>query len=313
MIIPNWNGASRLKTLFRSLKTQEPIEEIIVIDNGSTDNSVAVARQAGARVIAVDRNEGFAPAVNRGVRSAVGHWLAVINNDVEVESGWLKTLLSSAIASSAWFATGKLLDNARRSRIDGTFDAVCRGGTAWRCGSGRLDGPAFNVETQIQFAPFTAVLLKKELFDKVGLLDERFESYLEDVDFGLRCAKHGLSGIYVPSAIGYHQGSATFGRWHPDTVRRISRNQLLLVAKHIGHYGWPVIVAQGLWGLVALRHGAAWPWLKGKLDGVRLIRRSPEQPAEDLSEVFLRSERQIKDLQRETGFDLYWKLYFALT
>ncbi len=313
MLIPNWNGASRLKTLFRSLQGQEPIEEIIVIDNGSTDSSRAVASAAGARVIAVDRNEGFAPAVNRGVKSARGHWLAVINNDVELEPGWLKALLSSALARPAWFATGKLLDRARPSHIDGTFDAVCRGGTAWRCGSGRPDGPAFNIETQIQFAPFTAVLLKKELFGRVGLLDERFESYLEDVDFGLRCARFGLSGVYVPSAIAYHQGSATLGRWHADSVRRISRNQLLLVSKHIGRYGWPVFVAQGLWGLVALRHGAAWPWLKGKLDGRRLIRQTTEQPPSDLSEVFIRSERQIKDLQRETGFDLYWKLYFALT
>ena len=54
------------------------------------------------------------------------------------------------------------------------------------------------------------------------LLDERFESYLEDVDFGLRCAEAGLSGLYVPDAVAYHQGSATLGRWHPETVRKIA-------------------------------------------------------------------------------------------
>src|SRR5438046_2849976 len=86
--------------------------------------------------------------------------------------------------------------------------------------------------------------------------------FSHDVDFGIRCATGGFRGVYVPDAVAYHQGSATLGPWHPDTVRKISRNQLLLVAKHyprrwILRYGWPVFVAQGLWGFVALRHGAA--------------------------------------------------------
>ena len=89
--------------------------------------------------------------------------------------------------------------------------------------------------------------MRRELFEKVGWLDERFESYLEDVDFSLRSARKGCLGVYVPEAVAYHQGSATLGAWHPETARRIARNQLLLVAKHyprgwLFRYGWPVLV-----------------------------------------------------------------------
>ena len=188
---------------------------------------------------------------------------------------------------SSWFATGKLLDAGKRDQIDGCFDAVCRGGCAWRCGHGRLDSPLWNQPRNIQLAPFTAAVFRSALFERVGQLDESFGSYLEDVDFGLRCAAAGLSGVYVPEAVGYHQGSATLGRWHPDTVRKIARNQLLLVAKHyppnwVLRYGWPVFIAQTLWGFVALRHGALVSYLvgKGKVCG------SFARPGESTAPVF---------------------------
>ena len=74
--------------------------------------------------------------------------------------------------------------------------------------------------------------------------------------------------------VAWHQGSATSGRWHPETTRRIARNQVFLVAKHysrrlLWRYAWQIAVAQGLWGFVALRHGAGWSWLRGKVEGVR--------------------------------------------
>jgi GT2 family glycosyltransferase len=134
----------------------------------------------------------------------------------------------------------------------------------------------------------------------------------------MRCATAGFQGIYVPEALAYHQGSATLGRWHPDSVRKISRNQLLLIAKHyprnwILRYGWPVFVAQGLWGFVALRHGAAVAYLQGKSEGIRRFRSARGKSPANLSAIVERSEGEIRDLQKLTGFDLYWKLYFALT
>jgi GT2 family glycosyltransferase len=244
-----------------------------------------------------------------------------LNNDVEVGEEWLATLLHRAIARDAWFATGKLISSDRPTHLDGAWDAICRGACAWRCGTARPDGPAWNNERAIRFAPFTAALFRAELFQRVGPLDEVFESYLEDVDFGIRCAKNGYSGIYVPDATARHRGSATLGRWHKDTVRRISRNQLLLVARHfpphwIVRYGWPVLVGQALWGLLALRHGAGLAFLKGKVEGMRQFRQVRKDVGSSggaLSAILRESENEIHDLQRQTGYDLYWRLYFALT
>ena len=308
VIIPNWNGAQRLKALLLALGSQQPIREVIVVDNGSSDDSVRVAQTAGVRVLARSVNSGFAVAVNEGVRAARSDWLLILNNDVELTAGWLQTLYDAAMARGAFFATGKLLHAADHRLIDGTYDAVCRGGTAWRCGAGQPDGRRFEVERAIQFAPFTALLVRKAAFDRVGLLDERFESYLEDVDFGLRCARIGLDGIFVPAAIGYHQGSATLGRWHGDVVRRISRNQVLLAGKHFPiRYLWPILVAQGLWGLVSLRHGAFGAWVWGKIEGLWMLPQIHERSGLAAG-ILERSEMEIHG-----ATDLYWKLYFRLT
>ncbi len=318
-VIPNWNGAALLEKLLGDLRLQTcSIDRIVVVDNGSTDNSVTVARAAGAETIELGANTGFSHAVNCGIRSAGSGWIAVLNNDVALPSDWLAKLKQQAELANAWFATGKLLDALDRGQIDGAFDAVCRGACAWRCGHGRPDSPLWNQPRQIGFAPFTAALFRSELFQQVGLLDIDFESYLEDIDFGIRCATAGFEGIYVPDAVAYHQGSATLGRWHPETVRKISRNQLLLIAKHyprmwVLRYGWPVFVAQGLWGVVALRHGAAVAYLQGKSEGIRRFRAARGKSPANLPAIVERSEREIRDLQRLTGFDLYWKLYFALT
>jgi len=171
---------------------------------------------------------------------------------------------------------------------------------------------------EIRFAPFTAAIFRGDLFQRVGLLDEEFGSYLEDIDFGIRCSLAGFTGIYAPQAVAYHTGSATLGRWHRDTVQKISRNQLLLIAKHyppkwILRYGWPVFIAQSLWGLVALRHGAAIAYLQGKLEGLRRFQQTRGNYSVKLPAILERSENELRELQQLTGFDLYWKLYFALT
>jgi hypothetical protein len=321
VIVPTWNRRDLLERLLGNLSSQtHPVEEILVVDNGSQDGSAEAAGSAGARVIRLDRNEGFSRAVNRGIREARSPWIAVVNNDVEPEPGWLERLKRGCEESQAWFATGRLLDAAKRDSIDGAFDGVSRGACAWRAGHGRPDGPEWRAGRRIRFAPLTAALFRRELFDKVGLLDERFESYLEDVEFGLRCALAGCEGVYVPDAVAFHQGSATLGRWHRQSVRLISRNQVLLVARHYPRrwflrYGWPVLVGQALWGAVAFRHGAGLAWLRGKADALGEFRaaRGPGAEHVKLGRILEESERELLELQRRTGFDLYWRLYFALT
>lgn len=317
-IVPVWNGRALLARLLASLEAQtfKP-SELLVIDNGSTDGAPELARQRGARVIAMGHNAGFAAAVNRGIRESHEEWVAILNSDVELAPDYLAKLAEAG----ALFATGKILQAADPKLIDGTFDAVCRGAAAWRVGQGRLDGPAFATRREIAAAPWTAALYRTEVFARVGFLHEAFESYLEDVEFGMRCAMNQITGLYVPEAVAWHRGSATLGRWHPHTVRRLARNQCFLVALHyprpmLLRNAWAILVAQTLWGLVAARHGAGWAWFCGKVQGLAGARhmRREVAPAQSFAtnEWLHANERVIYDIQHATGFDWFWRLYFLL-
>jgi len=286
-------------------------------------------------VLRLGSNFGFAAAVNRGIaavnQGAAGtDWIAILNNDVTLEPTWLETMLLTLATAGGrenlWFACGKILRADDPSIIDATFDEVSRAACAWRCGSGRPDSPVWNQPRTIRIAPMTAALFRSSLFKEVGLLDESLESYLEDVDFGLRCAFMGKTGAYVPAAVARHIGSATSGEWNKDTVRRIARNQVLLAKKHLrGLAVWRIVAGQLLWGLVACRHGRGLSYTRGKLQG---LFSKPESKAQTVvlatvNSVLEESERRIFDLQRgdlqrgelqrKTGFDLYWRAYFWLS
>ncbi len=314
-VIPNWNRAGLLAKVLTDLSHQTcPVRQVIVVDNGSTDASVSTAESFGVHVLQLPRNEGFAKAVNRGVEQSDSEWVLILNNDVQLERHWLETILRAVVASpEVFFAAGKLVSARDRSYLDGTHDAISRGATSWRCGHGCPDGPAWSKPRRINFAPLTATLVRRALFEEIGPLDEAFESYLEDVDFGLRCAIHRRTGIYVPDAVAAHEGSATLGAWHKATVRRISRNQTLLVRKYFrGAPLWPIVVGQLLWGILAVRHGLGVEWFRGKLEGLRM----PVDPApggwDRLGEIVAESEQEIRNLYRQAESGLYWKLYFAL-
>jgi len=325
IIVPVSNGRSLVERLMKSLgaQTQRAVE-ILIVDNGSEDGAPEAAERLGARVIRMGWNTGFARAVNRGIQECKSEWLAIVNSDVELAPDWLERLLEAARLAGTWFAAGKILSAQNPGRIDGTYDVVCRGGCAWRVGQGRGDGPEFSVPRNIWSAPGTAALFRTELFHRLGLLDEKFESYLEDVEFGLRCACMNYKGRYVPGAVAFHQGSATLGKWHPEVVCKISRNQVLLVAKHypprlLIQFAWPILFSQSLWGVVAFRHGAFLAFLRGKfkgLGGIRAARRSAatlDIDPDRLDQILRDSEREIRRVQLRTGFDRFWRVYFALT
>jgi GT2 family glycosyltransferase len=314
-IIPHWNRRDLLEPLFTSLHAQtRPFDQIIIVDNGSTDGSPDLAEKLSATVLRLTSNLGFAAAVNRGIQSAAADWIAIINNDVTLAPDWLELLLNQA--GEAAFATGKILSALDPTIIDGTFDEISRGACACRCGQGKLDSPIWNQPRQIRMASMTAAIFRKSLFDEIGLLDETFGSYLEDVEFGIRCALAGHSGAYIPSAVAYHRGSATLGPWNNDTVKRIARNQILLTVKHFkGQPSWPLVVGQLLWGIVALRHFRGVSYLRGKLSGwktARAIYREKTISEDRMARLAESSEREIFALQRQTGFDWYWRIYFWL-
>ena len=193
-----------------------PIQRVIVVDNGSTDDSAQVSARAGATVISLGANTGFSHAVNCGIRAADSDWIAILNNDVWPEPDWLGDL---------W--------RQPRPQTPGSRPASCwtpRARTAWTAHSMRsaaapapgdagTAGPTaalWNQPRQIHFAPFTAAIFRAELFQRVGLLDESLESYLEDVDFGIRCSTSRIRRALCaepPSPI--IKAAPLSGTWHP--------------------------------------------------------------------------------------------------
>lgn len=326
-IIPHRNRCDLLEPLLSSIGRQrisfKGETEVIVVDNGSQDGSPRVAHELGANVISLLRNEGVSRALNRGIQSARGEYIVLLNNDVEISPDWLQRLFADLDATQAWFATGKLLNFSERRRIDGTGDAVCRGGTAWRLGHGKDDGPLFAFPRDTYFPSATATLFRRSFFDKVGLYEEAFFAYLEDVDLGFRAAIEDTPGRYVPEAVAYHCSGETTGRWSAQMVEWLTCHQLLLLAKFypaslLAKFAWQIIVAQSLWAVLAFSRGRALGWLRGLGCGLRrfaALRRSSQSlraHASRLAGVLTSTESEIAHIQQQTEWDTYWRWYFKL-
>jgi GT2 family glycosyltransferase len=166
----------------------------------------------------------------------------------------------------------------------------------------------------------TAAIFRREVFQQIGTLETRFESSYEDVDFGVRCARAGLEGIYEPAAVALHMSKTTLGRSAARVYYLTARNQIFILAKYYSRqtwlrFAWPIIAGQVLALFAAAKQRNFFPALRGKWDGLRRSKefRGAGTSRESLVEqTFHESEKEIHRLQRETGFDIYWRLYFSV-
>jgi GT2 family glycosyltransferase len=319
VVIPNFNRAGLLQRALDSVAAQtEAPAAIVVVDNGSTDDSVECAKRSGALVIRFQTNQGFARAVNEAAQECKARYIMVLNNDAVLAPECLARLCEAADRSEAAFAAPLVLSEADPNQIDGAWDLLSLSGCSFRAGRGFPLAEPFLSSRTIRFAPFTALLVRTSVFKELNGLNEDLGTYMEDVEFCLRCALTGQSGIYEPQARATHRGSATDGVWSDRMVRQIARNQLLLTAMHwpnpLGfRLAWTVLAGQALWGLSALRHGRALDWLRGKRDAAALYRQLRSLPRLAPPEVLLPllrdSEAELRSLAR--GPD--WCIYRMLT
>ena len=319
VVIPNFNRASLLERALKSVSLQtHPPAAVVVVDNGSTDGSVDCAIRLGARVVRFEENLGFSRAVNEAVRACSTTYILVLNNDAVLAPECLAHLCQSAQDYGAAFAVPLIMSQSSPAAIDAAWDLLALSGCALRAGHATKLKEPFLSARPIDFAPFTAILISRALFRRLGGLNEEFGTYMEDVEFCLRCAMAGESGVYEPLASATHLGSATDGAWSQRMVYQISRNQLLLVALHwprpLGFsLAWTVCIGQSLWGLLALRHGCFRAWLRGKRDAYaqwpEFRKRLPCAGARDFSAILHESDLSIRRLA--TG--AYWRLYRLLT
>ena len=213
VIIPNWNGAAHLPACLDALRRQTFVDyETIVVDNGSSDESLALLARdyPHVEVIALPCNLGFAGGCNAGLRAARADNLVILNNDTEVESTWLsELLLALGRHPEAGMATPKVRLWDDRARLHTTGDYVRSNGIPDSRGVWELDEGQYDGQTYVFGAAGVAPAYRRAMLDDIGLFDADFGSYCEDVDLSWRAQLAGYRCVYAPRSVLYHKISAT--------------------------------------------------------------------------------------------------------
>lgn len=219
VIIPNLNGAGWLKDSIESIRAQTFRDfELIVVDNGSADESLAIARsyvgQKGYTLIENGCNTGFSHAVNQGIRAAKGEYAVLFNNDAFAEPQWLEELVAMAEADEKIFAVQSLMiRHFERELADDAGDYVTLFGWACKRGDGHVLEAVYQSRSAF-FRPAAAPAYRRRILDEIGLFDETFFAYFEDVDISWRANSFGYKNMYCPGGKvlsylrGYHRRRA---------------------------------------------------------------------------------------------------------
>lgn len=219
--IVNWNGERYLERCLSALLAQTVApDEIILVDNASSDASLEIVRRfPTVRLLAQNENLGFARANNLAINAASGDsgWIALLNPDAFPEPRWLEELLLAALNNPGFDIFGsKLVNAAEPSLMDGAGDAYHISGLVWRVGHG-APAPSRPERTREVFSPCAAAALyRRGMLIEAGGFDEDYFCYVEDVDLGFRLRLKGHRSLYVPTSVAHHVGSGTTGGQHSD-------------------------------------------------------------------------------------------------
>ena len=277
VVIPNYNGARWLPGMLASVAAQTVAPaEVLVVDDGSTDDSAAIAEAAGAPVLRQAENGGFARAANAGLAAVGAEAVALVNTDVVLDAEWLERA-AGALGANAGAVATKMLDLDDPGVLYSAGDVLRRDGVCEQRGRFERDTGAYDEPGEVFSACAGAALYRRAAVLGAGGFDERLGMYLEDVELGLRLRLAGWDCAWEPRAVARHAGAGSSGG--PGAL--IERNTLLLVARHFRLRWLPLVAYRQLgWAWHAARDGR----LREHLAGVRMA--LPLLPA------FLRDRRR---------------------
>ena len=233
VIVPSLNGAHLLPECLESLAAQTYRHlEVIVADGASTDDTVGLlARYPTMRLLQLRQNRGFSGNVNAGLRAARGEMLCLLNNDAQADPDWVAACVETFEGQPGLGAVASKVLFSDRRTLNSPGDQLCRDGSARQRGVGQPDGPAWNTPGPVFGAMGGAAAYRRAMLADVGLFDEVFFMYLEDVDLAFRAQLRGWTCWYQPSARAYHRGSASGGG--PLASFYNGRNQIRLLVKDL--------------------------------------------------------------------------------
>jgi len=291
VIILNWNGREMLKQYLPSVveHTQIPDCEIVVTDNGSTDDSLEVLQSfPTVRTLTLDKNYGFAEGYNRAIRDVECDYVVLLNSDVEVTAGWLQPMVQyldthpDTVACQPKIRSWKQKQyfehaGAAGGKIDRLFYPYCRGRIL---GYVEEDHGQYDTIEDIFWATGACLCIRRESYVEAGGLDADFFAHMEEIDLCWRLGCRGGKLSCIPQSVVYHLGGGALGYESPRKTYLNFRNNLLMIYKNLpsnhlaGVMLWRFVLdyAAALHLLLTLKPKNAWAVVKARWDYQRMRR-----------------------------------------
>ena len=256
IIVLNWQNAIKTVACLDSLKSIMASDvAVIVIDNGSGDDSVSFIRQRHPNLTLLETgaNLGYAGGNNVGIRWALergAEFIGILNNDVTIEPGFLEPLVATLRAHpDVGVATPLVAEQVDGGRVWALGSAV-----NWRTAAVSRQHANESIKDwrhrspfEVEIASGAAMLAKQEVFERAGLLDEKFFLYFEEVDWCMKVGQAGYRILAAPSSVVWHEVSGTLGTTSPVIDYYMLRNHLRLIGRH-----WSGARRDYLWSRVVL-------------------------------------------------------------
>jgi GT2 family glycosyltransferase len=279
VVIPSWNSLGYLPRCIESVRGQDAELELLVVDNGSSDGSVEYLEREEVLHVSLPRNVGFAAAVNLGVARTAAPAILALNADTVLEPGCVSGLLDALNRDAALGGVqprilqlegGESNPSPDAARLYSAGQALTRDGRAFELGMGESQGSWSAERREVFGVCGAACLLRRELFDNLGGYDESYFAFYEDVDLNVRAQIAGWRFGYVPEAVVWHVGNASwtagFKRPSADNARLVARNRLATQVKFMPAGAAPRIAAAEAGSLLrAARERRLFATLRGKL------------------------------------------------
>lgn len=244
VIILNYNGADLLMHYLPSvIQSVKGNAEVIVADNGSTDQSLTVMDKefGNVKTLAFDRNYGFAEGYNKAIRETEAEYVVLLNSDVETPMGWLEPLITYMDSHPECAALQpKIIADKRRTHfeyagaaggfIDGYGYPFCRGRVLDNVED---DHGQYDTPIEVFWATGACLMVNRETYLNVGGLDGRFFAHQEEIDLCWRLKSRGYSIQCIPSSTVYHLGGGSLGYESPRKTYLNFRNNQILLYKNV--------------------------------------------------------------------------------